>query len=336
MKRCPALFISSSLLFAVTFAGARDDDECSGKRPWVSLFSDAPAQLSEAVRAELGAGLRPSNIDVCQAARNTALDPLAHVTIEPVETDGVRYRLSVTDSVTKKRVVRDLGLEKLPPDGRALALAVAAEELLRATWAELALRGVHSGHTAAPPEVRAIVDRVEAEPAPARFNALGARLAFEHFSGGQSHYGADVVGHLPVGRAAAVLVALGVRRALSAESEHGVIEAKGSAAEAALSLAFVQRSGLDLAGFGGVRVLRLSFEPDARAQASASTQSGFAVSGRVGLLLAVGASGVLRSYSMVGAGSVFQEFSAADSGRVATGVAGLELFGSTGLALELP
>jgi hypothetical protein len=334
VKQCSALFLGIALLVVSGGVRAQADDECAGKRPWVSLLSHGPAPFGEAVRAELRAGLRPSNIDVCLGATSGGPEALAQVSIEPIDTNRGHFRLGVTDALTKKRVSRDLSLDKLPLDGRALALAVAAEELLRASWAELALRGVHSAQTAAPPEVRAVME--SAEPAEPRFNAFGARLAFEHFTGGQTHYGADVLAHVPIGPAAAALVALGVRRALSEASEHGVIEASGTAAEAALSLAFVQRPGIDFAGFGGVRVLRLTFEPDALAKASAESKTGFAVSGRVGLLFAVGASGVVRSYSMLGAGLVLQEFSAADSGSVATGVSGMELFGSTGLALELP
>src|SRR5688572_20360489 len=149
------------------------------------MTSRAPAPFSDAIRAELRAGLLPSNIDVCAATPGVAAEPLANVTIEPVDEKSARYRLDVTDSVTKKRVARDLTLDKLPLDGRALALAVAAEELLRASWAELALRGVHSAQTAAPPEVRAVVEQAEPRPAPLRrFTAPGARVAFEHFLGG--------------------------------------------------------------------------------------------------------------------------------------------------------
>lgn len=335
MKQCTALFTCLSLLLLVTGARAQSGQPCSGERPWVSMTSHAPGPLSDAIRAELRAGLLPSNIDVCAAAPGVAAEPLANVTIEAVDEKSARYRLDVTDSVTKKRVARDLTLAKLPPDGRALALAVAAEELLRASWAELALRGVHSAQTAAPPEVRAVVEKSAVTASP-RCNAFGARLAFEHFTGGQTHYGADLFAQLPVGRVAAVQIALGARRALSEESQHGVIEANGFAAETALSFSLVQRPGVDLAGFAGGRLLRLELEPDAVLGASSEAKAGFAVSGRAGLLFAVGAAGVVRSYSMLGAGLVLQEFSAADSGDVTTGVSGVELFGSTGLALELP
>jgi hypothetical protein len=211
---------------------------------------------------------------------------------------------------------------------------VAAEELLRASWAELALRGVHSAQTAAPPEVRAVVER--ATPPARRFTAWGARLGFERFLGGQTHYGADLFGSLPLGRIAGGLFAVGARRALSEQAPHGSIAASALSVEAGLSLTFLRLRGFDLGAFVSGRVLRVSFEPEAESGADARAQSGLAVTSRVGLALAFGSPGLVRSYSALGAGLPLKSFSASDSGGVVTGVSKLELFASTGLALELP
>jgi hypothetical protein len=337
VKRCPALVLC--LLLPALSSGARAEagQDCTGDRPWVVVVSQVRPAFAEAVRSELRAGLAPSSIDVCAEGLQLTTEPLARVSIKQVDEVGARYSLDVTDSVTKKRVGRDLSLQKLPADGRPLALAVAAEELLRASWAELALRGVHSPETAAPPEVRAVVEKSEKPaPAPRRFPALGARLSFEHFLGGQTHYGADLFGVLPAGPVAGVFLAAGVRRGLSARAPHGSIAASGVSAELGLSLTFLREAGLDLGGFVSGRVLRLSFEPEAQAGARASESSGYVVVSRVGLSLAFGSSGLLRSYSALGAGLPLRSFSASDTGGVVTGASELELFASTGLALELP
>ena len=297
----------------------------------MAVVGHVPEKLAEAVRSDLRAGLAPSNIDVCEAG--PALQPLARVLIAEVEPGRARYSVDVTDSVTQKRVGRDLALDKLPADGRPLALAVAAEELLRASWAELALRGVHSPQTAAPPEVRAVVEK--SAPPARRYTAVGARLAFEHFLGGQTHYGADLFGALPIGRIAGGLLAVGARRALSEQAPHGSLGATALSAEAGISLAFFRQRGLDLSAFVSGRLLRVSFEPDAAGGAVARPQSGFAVTSRVGVGLAFGSPGLLRSYSAVGAGLPLKSFSASDTGGVVTGVSQLELFASSGLALEL-
>ena len=164
--------LAVGLLVAVVPRVAHAESECGGDKPWVAVSGQVAAGFAHAVRSDLRAGLAPSSIEVCEAG---STEPLARVVLRQV--DGARYSLDVTDSVTKKRLGRDLSLEKLPADGRALALAVAAEELLRASWAELALRGVHSAQTAAPPEVQAVVEKSAPLPTPPRrYTALGARL----------------------------------------------------------------------------------------------------------------------------------------------------------------
>jgi hypothetical protein len=316
-------------------ADAGEAADCSGARPWVLLTGGMPKPLASAVRSELRAGLISSHIDVCAEGAGPAGRPLARVSFTPVGEGTTRYSLDVTDSVTQKRVGRDLSLEKLPADGRALALAVAAEELLRASWAELALRGVHSPDTAPPPEVRAVVERTRPAPAsPSRGAALGARLAFEHFLGGQTHFGGDAVLLLPLGSLTGASVALGGRRALSEQAPHGSIGARALAAELGLSLRLVQRPGLKLeAGVSG-RALWLTFEPSSAGTAQASTQSGLGVIARAGLSLVFG--GRLKSFASLGAGLPLRSFAASDSGAEVTGVSSLELFAATGLALQLP
>ena len=339
MKRCPALLICLPLLLTLGSRAARAEFEpaCTGEKPWVAVSGIVPAAFAAAVRSELRAGLAPSNIDVCAAAPEAAPEPLARVAIAEIDAAKARFSVDVTDSVTQKRVGRDLLLDRLPADGRALALAVAAEELLRASWAELALRGVHSPQTAAPPEVRAVVEKSATPPAaPRRFTALGARLAFEHFLGGQTHYGADLFGAVPLGRIAGGSLAVGARRALSQQSRHGSIGATALSLEAGVSLAFFRQRGLDLGAFVAGRLLRVSFEPEAASGATASAASGLAVTSRVGLSLAFGSAGLLRSYSALGGGLPLKSFSASDTGGIVTGVSKLELFASTGLALELP
>jgi hypothetical protein len=327
----------SGLILAACTRSAFAADGCSGDKPWVAVSGDLPAAFADAVRSDLRAGLAPSSIDVCRDDASSATEALARVSIAPVAGGDARYNLEVTDSVTRKRVERQLSLERLPADGRAFALAVAAEELLRASWAELALRGVHSAQTAAPPEVRAIVADAERPPRIApRFVALGARLGFEHFTGGQTHYGADLFGVLPVGRVAAGLVAIGARRALSKRAPHGDIGAGALSIELGISGTLVRRGGLELGGFVSGRLLRLSFEPEAAPGASADSRHGFAVTSRFGLALAFGSPGLLRCYNGLGVGLALKSFSAADGGRTVTGASDLELFASSGLALELP
>jgi len=82
--------------------------------------------------------------------------------------------------------------------------------------------------------------------------------------------------------------------------------------------------------------LRLTFEPQGEPGVTSSSSSGLVVSSRAGLALAFGSPGLLRSYTALGAGLPLRSFEASDSGRVVTGASELELFASTGLALEFP
>lgn len=309
---------------------------CPRERPWVALGGNVSPALAESVRSELRAGLLPSQIEVCAATVDAAAEPLARVTLTQKGEGGARYSLDVIDSVTQKRVGRDLSLDKLPPDGRALALAVAAEELLRASWAELALRGPRSTETAPPPEVRAIVEQARPEPPPARRSVLGARLAFERFLGGQTHYGADLFAGVPFGSLGGLLAAVGARRGLSVQAAHGSIEARALSGELGLSLRLLRRAAFELGGAVSGRVLWLSFEPRAAGTAQASAESGLSLLSRGGAWFTLGYPGVLRSYSSLGVGVPLRSFSASDSGAEVTGTSELELFAATGLALELP
>ena len=279
MKRCLTLLgcLPLLLLSWSRVVHAQAASECSGEKPWVAVAGRVPTAFAEAVRSDLRAGLLPSNIDVCESGPASPR-PLASVVIAEVEPARARYSVDVTDQVTQKRVGRDLLLDKLPADGRPLALAVAAEELLRASWAELALRGVHSAETAAPPEVRAVVEKsTPPTPPPPRYTALGARLSFERFLGGQTHYGADLFGQLPLGPIASGLLAVGVRRALSEQAPHGSLGATALSAEAGVSLRFFRQRGLDLGAFVSGRLLRVSFEPEAADGVVAKSQSGLSL-----------------------------------------------------------
>lgn len=69
--------------------------------------------------------------------------------------DATALALSIDDAVTRKSVRRAVDLGDVPASGRARALALAAAELLRASWAELALAPSAPALDPAPPRVRA-------------------------------------------------------------------------------------------------------------------------------------------------------------------------------------
>lgn len=327
-----SVLTAAGLSLASSNAGA-EPTGCGGAgRPWVAIeVQGAARELAAEMLSDLRAGLASTRIDVCEAGSAIAARPLASLEITAVAAGSLAFAIEVTDSVTLKRVARDVNLAQLPGDGRAFALAVAAEELLRATWAELALRGVKRPETAAPPEVRAVVEPREAEPA--RFDAFGARVAFEHYGGGQTHYGGDVFWFHPVGSWLGLEIGAGARNGLTVSAPDGSIS--GSALVLGLSLkpSLLRLTDFEIAALLGLHASRVSFDAEADSQATSRAASGYALYGRAGFAFVLGSQRSLRSQTQLGTGVPLSTFSATDGGRVATGVSELEVFATTGISL---
>ncbi len=120
--------------------------ECSSER-FIVLTEDGldPALFAE-VRTDLATELAHRGIDVC-APDATTREPAALATLSSTDSTVV---VELNDRLTHKRVGRDLTLSRLPANGRALAIAIAIDELLRASWAELTLRREEPGEASEP------------------------------------------------------------------------------------------------------------------------------------------------------------------------------------------
>jgi len=290
----------------------------------------ANADFAAAMLGDLRAGLAETQIEVCTASAAARRRPLARVSIDENAGDRLVFTIEVTDSVTLKRVARSVSLAELPADGRAFALAVATEELLRATWAELALRGVRKPNAAAPPEVRRVVEP-KAPPQPSR--AVGARLAFEHYRGGQTHYGGDAFWINPIGGWLGVELALGARSGLTVSAPHGSISGSSLVLALALKPLLLRATDVELDALLGAQAARVTFDAEGAGSAAGRQASGYTLYARGGFALALGGPSSLRSHTHLGAGIPLRAFSAADEGRIATGVSELEIFATTGISL---
>ena len=167
---------------------ARGEPSCAGADPWVLVPLRADG-WSEAQRAgvllDLQRTLAGQGIDAClggrpsrrRAARDAGHRPAAR-------TARRRVDIEVRDAVTHKRVRRDVDLAPIPSDGRELAIAIEADELLRASWAEIALDTERARQAEPRREVVRSVDQVLAPARTRRSAALGARLAGEVYLGG--------------------------------------------------------------------------------------------------------------------------------------------------------
>lgn len=142
-----------------------------------------------------------------------------------VQIEGARARIVVEDAVTRKTVERTVSLEGVPDDARAVALASAADGLLRASWLETLVVGPAAPPEPAPevpPRARAIAREALAEAdSPAVGPRIGARFALEHATLGATFVGGDAVASLRlVGRLRLGLSA-GARGMLSEVSPNG-------------------------------------------------------------------------------------------------------------------
>lgn len=114
------------------------ESDCPPSQRFVILLADPgldPAFVSE-IRADMTAELAPQGVLVCsdEGARDRAE---AVVRLSPIAPQ--RISIEVDSDLTDRRVARDLSLEALPVQGRALAVAIAIDELLRASWAEFSV-----------------------------------------------------------------------------------------------------------------------------------------------------------------------------------------------------
>jgi hypothetical protein len=287
------------------------------------------------VLEDLRAGLAGSRVGAC-AEDAPPTRPLALVRVAPSARKPSLYVIDVSDAVTQKRLGRDVDLSRVPPDGRAFAIAVAAEELLRASWAELALRERKRSKPSSAPAAPTAAPPREASPVTptSSSDALAARVALEHYGHGQTQFGGDATWSRPLATWLGFTLALGVRRGLDTESQHGSVRSSTVALELALEPRLLGFGAISLHGAVGLRGARVSFTGDAEGEALERQLAGLALYARSGLLLLVAPAGAFRARTSLGLGAPLQAFSASDAGERVTGMGGLELFASTGIGVE--
>lgn len=175
----------SILLFCVVFVCApKAWAECApSDRPVVVLVTRVkpPDQLiADQLQRHLKASLNDRGIDLCMDSSEPR-DAIGRILLE-VKREGtapVSALIRIGDRITNKRVERTMELDAIPIDARPLAVSAAADELLRASWAELLLTDAPAP-LMEPPE--AVVSSVSESLAPRRFQ-LGLEAAGTWFAG---------------------------------------------------------------------------------------------------------------------------------------------------------
>jgi len=110
-------------------------EACVGDRFVVLSETGFEPELGNEVRTDFAAELAHRGVALCEEGTPRAPDAV----VQLAATDST-VEIQLDDRLTHKRVARDLSLASIPPNGRALAIAIAIDELLRASWAELTLR----------------------------------------------------------------------------------------------------------------------------------------------------------------------------------------------------
>jgi hypothetical protein len=332
------------VVFTVTWAARSEAEPTCGSttRPWVSITfaaGDWPRGFGEKVLADLRGGLTNRGIDACADASGPSSErPLATVVVASVDKQSVAVSVEVRDAVTAKRVSRDVDLARVPPDGRAFAIALAVDELVWASWAEVALAKTRSQtpHPATPPPpevVAGVASELPRRDEPS--SELVLRFAIEHYLGGQTHLGADFGTLVPLAPRFSLDLGAGFRQGLPVSAPDGRVLSSAIGIGAGLRFALLHSAAADAGLSLGARVAVTQFRGSAGADADQNDFSGLTVYARFGAFTSLRLTGPLHLDAALGAGAPLRALEATDNGHDVTGVSGLELFGELGLGLAL-
>lgn len=182
--------------------------------------------LESKVIEHLQAEFRPQNIDVCTISDASAASPaLATIRIERDTSNAAYVRARADDAVTQKELSRRLSLEGLPRDAHAMAIALGASELLRASWVELKLQSQQRSNKVPPVSVEQAVQSRERDVP--HYGKLGLGVAGEAFIGGIKQAGVDAELSLEISNLLEASLRFGGRASTQATAAHGTIAANG-------------------------------------------------------------------------------------------------------------
>jgi hypothetical protein len=303
---------------------------------------------------QLSASLARHGIEACAGDAK----PLAEVLFQTEGRAGVEVRVVTRDEVTRKDASRVIRMGTVPVDGRPLALAVAADELLRATWAEIALTRAPAPPPEPPAEVKALVEASLPPPPPPPPPAVAAALpappaespppaapalAHHPFSIGAAVAGERSTGGLPLGgvdiRLAgwvlprlAPTLRLGARVAPESSASDGTAAPSAWIAGLGLLLTLVPRErAFSLLVPLRVDAERLQFQAHPAAGARGSDQAAVAVTAVTGLAAVFRVAPAWSLDLEVTGGAVLRSVEATDASASFTAVSGAQLGFSIGV-----
>lgn len=295
------------------------------------VITGASADLERSLRAELGSELEREKL----CATTPQADKPALARIEIAIAGDADATVRIVDAVTKKTVERRVDVAGLPADGRALPIAISADELLRASWAEINLASAEKKQSDDVPKV--VRESVGPPPSPSKPafggpNELGLRFSPAIYGGGQSHlggalyYSRDLVSWL-----SAEIFGYG-REGLVAHATDGTIRAHTGGGGLAMTAHVLRTGPLRLGPRVGVEVGYVLFEGVPTAGATGTHFGGVTSFGALGLASTIEVLPVRISLS-ASALAPFRTAKAVDGSKVATAASGVGFSGGLGVGV---
>ena len=318
------------LVAVVSVSSLASGADCAPGSAGVELaIRGATAPFEEALREELASEL--GRRQICPSAGDARSLARIEIVVEgPGGSDEVSVR--IVDAVTSKTVERRLRVGQFPADGRALPVAIAVDELLRASWAEIALRPASAEVPAAVRQVVAPVVPVPppAEPSFGRRNEVGVRVMTTRYGGGQEQLGLALhYAHDLGARWTLEAQALG-RLGRDVASASGTVKASALGGALRVGWHVLRRGPLRLGPTLGVEASYERFTGKASGEARASSFGDVAVFGALGVASAIELAPVRVSLTLLALGPL-RAVSAHDGTSEATAVSGPGVSGALGL-----
>lgn len=320
-------------------ASARADACRSTGRPFVELSAEvAPPDRAVALDLErhLRAELASRGIDLCTKAP-TSEKGIALVTLTVEHPAGGPFlaRIEVVDAVTDKTVSRTIDLSHLTQRARLLAVAASTDELLRASWVELAVADAPPPKMPPPPALLAAVrsslpqTNADAKPPaasvptwiPSRFE-LGGRLFGTTFPGLREGLGVRAEGAYWIMSRVALLGAASGDYGFARSSTHGSTSSHALSVTLGAIGALLPRTGtVGLEGDVAVSVHAVHFRATSTSGGADTSANDAAVTARVGLSLWARTHRSRWLFGVAGLAALRPSVST-DVGRTVTGIQG--------------
>jgi hypothetical protein len=326
------------LLIVSCFSQRADAAPCGAEgHPWVLVVFEWESRFQRfeaTVIADLRAGFAGRDIDVCLKAGGPAHPPLATVELSSTERRS-RVGVEIRDTVTDKRVGRDVELENVPEDGQAFAIALATDELVWASWAELALERRLEPKAPPPPQVKQAIAK-KLPPAPVRPRPrVSISAAGERYGGRQRQLGLDGGLLLPLTVRLKLDLGVGVRQGLEEQAANGNVRsnAAGFSVGGRYLLSTSRKHELALGLSFQTSLMSLRGEPEAGA--AAEELRGVVAFGRSSVAFDVHLGGPIWLSTAVHGGVPVRGLEATADGKPVTGASSWLLGAQVGVSVEL-